>query len=72
MLERKTVENDIYNLSKAFAIRIVNLYKFLVNERHEYVMSKQLFRSGKQYESISGDCFKIIAVLTKIVKATKC
>ena len=45
MLERKTVENDIYNLSKAFAIRIVNLYKFLVNERHEYVMSKQLFRS---------------------------
>ena len=26
----------------------------------------------QQYESISGDCFKIIAVLTKIVKATKC
>ena len=29
-----------------FAIRIVNLCKFLIDERHEYKISDQLFRSG--------------------------
>jgi four helix bundle protein len=32
--------------SYAFAIRIVKLYKFLNGERKEYVLSKQLLRSG--------------------------
>ena len=32
--------------SKAFAIRIVNLYKYLCNEKKEYILSKQLLRSG--------------------------
>lgn len=32
--------------SFAFAIRIVNLYKYLTNEQKEYVLSKQLLRSG--------------------------
>ena len=32
--------------SYAFALRIVGLYKFLVNEKREYVMSKQLLRAG--------------------------
>jgi four helix bundle protein len=32
--------------SYAFAIRIVNLYKFLNVEKKEYVLSKQLLRSG--------------------------
>ncbi|MBR0180121.1 MAG: four helix bundle protein [Prevotella sp.] len=46
MLERKETENNIYEISRAFAIRIVNLYKYLKDEKSEYVMSKQLFRSG--------------------------
>lgn len=29
-----------------FAIRIVNLYKYLCEEEHEYIMSKQVLRSG--------------------------
>ena len=29
-----------------FAVRIVNLYKFLIREHKEYVMSKQLLRCG--------------------------
>ena len=29
-----------------FALRVVNLYKFLYNEKKEYVLSKQLLRSG--------------------------
>ena len=32
--------------SRKFAIRIYNLYKFLCEEKHEYVLAKQLLRSG--------------------------
>lgn len=119
MLERKQPESDIYNLSKSFALRIVNLYKYLRDIKKEYVISKQLLLSGtsvganvheaknaqsrpdfnskmnislkeaneteywldlladadyisqKQYDSIKADCNHIVAVLTKIVKATK-
>ena len=39
-------ENTIYRLSKKFALRIVNLYVFLRNGQHEYVMSRQICRSG--------------------------
>jgi len=39
-------ENIIKNKSFAFAIRIVNLYKYLSLEQKEYVLSKQLLKSG--------------------------
>ena len=39
-------ESIVKNKSFLFAIRIVNLYKLLVNERKEFVLSKQLLRSG--------------------------
>ena len=117
MLERKIVENDIYILSKSFALRVVRLYKYLTDEHKEYVLSKQLLRSGtsigtnvhegkngqsradfcskmnialkeatesnywidllreaeyiSEYKSLSDDCHKIQAVLTKIVKAPR-
>ena len=32
--------------SKRFAVRIVRLYKYLCEEKHEYVMSKQILKSG--------------------------
>ena len=32
--------------SLKFAIRIVNLYKYLIDEKKEFVMSKQVLRSG--------------------------
>ena len=32
--------------SKEFALHIIRLYRFLREEKHEYVMSKQLLRSG--------------------------
>ena len=32
--------------SFAFAVRVVNLYKYLCSEKKEYVLSKQLLRSG--------------------------
>ena len=46
MLNRESVENDIYKLSKAFAVRIVNMYNYLKSEQQEFIMSKQVLRSG--------------------------
>ena len=40
------MENVIENKSFEFAIRIVKLYKHLSNAKKEYVLSKQLLRSG--------------------------
>lgn len=39
-------KNAIREKSYAFALRIVRLYKYLVNDKKEYVLSKQLLRSG--------------------------
>ena len=36
----------VFPKSKAFAIRMVNLYSYLAKTKNEYVMSKQLLRSG--------------------------
>lgn len=38
--------NIIQEKSFAFAIRIVNLYKHLIYEKKEFVLAKQLLRSG--------------------------
>ena len=38
--------NVIKEKSFGFAIRVVNLYKYLVDKKHEFVMSKQFLRSG--------------------------
>ncbi|MCQ2200168.1 MAG: four helix bundle protein [Paludibacteraceae bacterium] len=38
--------NAILTKSRSFAIRCINLYKFLCSEKNEYVMSKQLLRCG--------------------------
>ena len=39
-------DNVILGKSMEFAVRIVNLYKYLVDEKRERIMSKQLLRSG--------------------------
>lgn len=39
-------ENIVKNKSFAFAVRVVRLYQFLCSEKNEYVLSKQLLRSG--------------------------
>lgn len=38
--------NAIEEKSFDFAVRIVNLYKYLTSEKKEYVLSNQLLRSG--------------------------
>lgn len=39
-------ENIILNKSKDFALKIIKLYKILCDEKKEFVLSKQLLRSG--------------------------
>jgi four helix bundle protein len=41
-----TRDNVIYKLCKAFALRIIKLYKYLNDEKKEYIISKQIYRSG--------------------------
>ncbi len=52
-------DNVIQQKSFAFAIRIVNAYKYLIKEKQEFVLSKQMLRSGTSIganveESIGG------------------
>ncbi|MBD3247925.1 four helix bundle protein [Candidatus Falkowbacteria bacterium] len=39
-------ESVIKIKSKNFALRVIKLYKYLVSEEKEYVMSKQILKSG--------------------------
>ena len=39
-------ENVIVIKSKAFALRIIKMYKYLIAEKKEYVLSKQILRCG--------------------------
>ena len=39
-------ENILLEKSFDFAVRIVNLYKHITNNKKEYILSKQLLRSG--------------------------
>ena len=41
-----TQDNILTEKSIDFAIRMANCYKYLMDEKKEYIMSKQLFRSG--------------------------
>ena len=39
-------ESIVFDKSKSFALRIIALYKYLCNEKREFILSKQLLRSG--------------------------
>ena len=40
------VNNEVKEKSLAFAKRVVNAYRYLCEEKNEYVLSKQFLRSG--------------------------
>jgi four helix bundle protein len=40
------MENNLYRKAYCFAIRVVNAFGYLKNEKKEYVISKQFLRSG--------------------------
>jgi len=39
-------DNVLLEKSFKFAVRVVNLYRYLCSDKKEYVLSKQLLRSG--------------------------
>ena len=39
-------DNIIVDKSKKFALRIIRLWEYLSTEKHEYVLSKQILKSG--------------------------
>ena len=43
MYQKKSILMD---KSKGFALRIIKLYKYLCEQKNEYVLSKQILRSG--------------------------
>jgi len=55
-------ENAIKDQSKAFAIRIVRLYHYLREEKNEWVLSKQILRSGT---SIGANVVEALASISK-------
>ena len=55
-------ENVLQQKSFAFAIRIVNAYKYIVKQHGEYVLSKQLLRCGT---SIGANVEESIGVQSK-------
>ena len=78
---RVELENTAKYKSKKFAVRIVNLYKYLCNERNEFVLSKQILRSGTsiganiaeylketEYNSIKNDCEELRKMLSSTTK----
>lgn len=74
--------NVLLKKSEAFAIRCVKLYQYLVKEKKEFILSKQLLRSGtsvganvttnfltpKENESILNDCNELLRLLQAITK----
>ena len=54
--------NIIVDKTKRFAVRIVNLYKYLCEEKKEYVLSKQLLRCGT---SIGANVHEAIRAISK-------
>ena len=67
-------ENIIQEKTFEFAVRIVNLYKYLCDEKKEFVLSKQVLRSGTSIganieESIGGQSDRDF--LTKVTIAYK-
>ena len=55
-------QNIVCEKSYAFALRIIKVYKFLTEDQKEYVLSKQLLRSGT---SIGANVEEAIAASSK-------
>ena len=69
-------DNQIAIKTKAFAVRIIRLYQYLMNEKKEQVLSKQVLRCGTSIganvrEAISGQSKKdFIAKMQIALKET--
>jgi four helix bundle protein len=56
--------------SRSFAIRIYNLYKYLCEQKHEYILAKQLLRSGTSIGANLTEAQYSVSKKEFLVKAT--
>jgi four helix bundle protein len=61
-------KNIVYEKSYQFAIRVVKAYQFLSKEKKEFVISKQLLRSGT---SIGANIAEANGAISKAVEIGK-
>jgi four helix bundle protein len=61
-VEEAKRENVICDKSYAFALRVIKMYKYLIGEQKEFVLAKQLLRSGT---SIGANVEEAIAASSK-------
>lgn len=61
-------ENTVRDKSHAFARRCVKLYKYLCEEKKEYILSKQLLRSGTR---IGANMQKVSMVRLRLILQVK-
>ena len=72
-------DNILLDKSFIFAVRIVKLYKYLCSQKKEYVLSKQLLRSGtsiganinEAQDNKSKNDYQLVTELSKIVRSYK-
>lgn len=55
-------DNIVFEKSKRFALRIIKLYKYLCGDKKEFVLSKQILRSGT---SIGANISEAIHAMSK-------
>lgn len=54
--------------TKAFAIRIIKFYKYLTDEKREFIISKQIMRSGTSIGANTRECLNAQSKLDFINK----
>ena len=62
-------ENVVVEKSMSFAVRVVRLYQHLSEAKHEFVMSKQVLRSGT---SIGANVREAVSAQSKADFVSKC
>ena len=79
-MEDNVSKSPLVTKSKAFAIRVVKMCKYLDEEKHEHIMRKQVVRSGtsiganlaeSQYAQSRDDFFTKITIALKEANETK-
>jgi four helix bundle protein len=74
------IDNPVRDKSFSFALRIVKLYRYLQEEKKEYVLSKQVLRSGtaigalireSQYAESKADFIHKLAIALKEANETE-
>lgn len=62
--------NIVLDKSRKFAIRVYNLYKYLCKTKHEYILAKQLLRSGTSIGANLTEAQYSVSKKEFLVKAT--